>query len=428
MTRPRFKRILLKLSGEALMGSSPFGIDQQSVADLAAEVKAAKAQGYELCLVIGGGNIFRGMAGAAKGMDRAQADYMGMLATVMNALAMQNALEQIDVETRVQSAIKMDQVCEPVIRRRAERHLAKGRVVIFAAGVGSPYFTTDTGAALRAAEMKCDALFKGTSVDGVYDSDPKTRSGAKRYDSIGLRSRSRRRPQGDGRRGGRLVPRQRYPDRRVQHPPAGQPCRACSTGTGPRRSSRTRSETMPSYDKADLQRRMHGAVEALKHDLGGLRTGRASTALLDPVQVEVYGSNMPLNQLATVSVPEPRLLSVQVWDKSNVGPVEKAIRSAGLGLNPITDGQLIRLPIPDLTEERRKELAKLCGQYAEKARIAVRNVRRDGMDHLKADEKKKDISEDEHKRLDTEVQKLTDDTIKEIDSTAHAKEQEILGR
>jgi ribosome recycling factor len=185
---------------------------------------------------------------------------------------------------------------------------------------------------------------------------------------------------------------------------------------------------MPTYDKADLQRRMHGAVEALKHDLGGLRTGRASTALLDPINVEVYGAQMPLNQVATVSVPEPRMLSVQVWDRSNVQPVEKAIRSSNLGLNPITDGQLIRLPIPDMTEERRKELAKLVGQYAEKARVAVRNVRRDGMDHLKQDEKKHEISEDEHKRLDQEVQKLTDETIKEIDAAAHAKEQEILGR
>ena len=186
MTRPRFHRILLKLSGEALMGSAGFGIDPDAVVGLAGEVKAAKEAGFELCLVIGGGNIFRGMAGAAKGMDRAQADYMGMLATVMNALAMKNALEQVGVETRVQSAIKMDQVCEPVIRRRAERHLAKGRVVIFAAGVGSPYFTTDTGAALRAAEMKCDALFKGTSVDGVYDADPKVVKTAKRYDTIGF--------------------------------------------------------------------------------------------------------------------------------------------------------------------------------------------------------------------------------------------------
>ena len=183
-----------------------------------------------------------------------------------------------------------------------------------------------------------------------------------------------------------------------------------------------------SIDKSDLQRRMHGAVEALKHDLGGLRTGRASTALLDPITVEVYGAQMPLNQVATVSVPEARLLTVQVWDRSNIQPVEKAIRSAGLGLNPITDGQLIRLPIPELTEERRKELAKLVGQYAEKAKIAVRNVRRDGMEHLKADEKKHEISEDERKRLEHEVQKLTDDTIKEIDAAADHKEKEILGK
>ena len=184
MTTPRYKRILLKLSGEVLMGNQQFGIDPDFVAQLAAEVKAAKETGLEICLVIGGGNIFRGMAGAAKGMDRAQADYMGMLATVMNALAMQNALEQLGVPTRVQSALEMDKVCEPVIRRRAERHLEKGRVVIFAAGVGAPYFTTDSGAALRAAEMKCDALLKGTSVDGVYDSDPKKNGQAKRYDSV----------------------------------------------------------------------------------------------------------------------------------------------------------------------------------------------------------------------------------------------------
>ncbi len=185
---------------------------------------------------------------------------------------------------------------------------------------------------------------------------------------------------------------------------------------------------MAAYDKADIERRMHGAVESLRHDLGGLRTGRATTTLLDPVSVEVYGAHMPINQVATVTAPEPRLISVQVWDKSNVGPVEKAIRSAGLGLNPITDGQTLRLPIPDLTEERRKELAKLAGQYAEKAKIAVRNVRRDGMDSLKIDEKKGVISEDERKRLETEVQKATDSTIADIDTTASGKEKEILGK
>ncbi|KHS43261.1 MULTISPECIES: UMP kinase [Novosphingobium] len=184
MSVPSYKRILLKLSGEVLMGEQQFGIDTDYVARVAQEVKDARDSGLEICLVIGGGNIFRGMAGAAKGMDRAQADYMGMLATVMNALAMQSALEQLGVPTRVQSAIEMDKVCEPVIRRRAERHLEKGRIVIFAAGVGAPYFTTDSGAALRAAEMKCDALLKGTSVDGVYDADPKKDATAKRYETV----------------------------------------------------------------------------------------------------------------------------------------------------------------------------------------------------------------------------------------------------
>ena len=185
---------------------------------------------------------------------------------------------------------------------------------------------------------------------------------------------------------------------------------------------------MPAYDKADLERRMHGAVEALKSDLVGLRTGRASVNLLDPVTVQVYGAHMPLNQAATVTAPEPRMLSVQVWDKSNVGPVDKAIRSAGLGLNPIMDGQTLRIPIPDLTEERRKELAKLAGQYAEKARVAVRNVRRDGMDDLKTDEKKHEISEDDRKRREIEVQKLTGSTIADIDAAAASKEKEILGK
>jgi ribosome recycling factor len=183
---------------------------------------------------------------------------------------------------------------------------------------------------------------------------------------------------------------------------------------------------MAKYDKADVERRMKGAVEALKSDLGGLRTGRANTALLDPVVCEVYGAMMPLNQVATVSAPEPRMLSVQVWDRSNLTAVEKGIAKANLGLNPMIDGQTIRLPLPDLTEERRKELAKLAGQYAEKAKIAIRNVRRDANEALKDDEKKKDISEDERKRAEDEVQKMTDKYVAETDSAAEAKEKEIM--
>jgi ribosome recycling factor len=185
---------------------------------------------------------------------------------------------------------------------------------------------------------------------------------------------------------------------------------------------------MPQYDKADIARRMDGAVESLKSDLSGLRTGRANTSLLDPVVVEVYGAMMPLNQVATVSAPEPRMLSVQVWDKSNMIAVEKGIAKANLGLNPMIDGQTLRLPMPDLTEERRKDLAKLAGEYGEKAKIAVRNVRRDGMESLKVDEKKKEISEDERKRLEDEVQKLTDSHVADIDAAVEKKVQEILSQ
>ena len=184
MTAPRFKRILLKLSGEVLMGQGQFGIDPATCERVAREVKAATEAGYEICMVVGGGNIFRGLAGAAQGFERASADYMGMLATVMNALAMQNTLERLGVDTRVQSAIPMASVSEPYIRRKAMRHMEKGRVVIFAAGTGLPFFTTDTTAALRAAEMNCDALFKGTSVDGVYNADPKKVADATRYEEL----------------------------------------------------------------------------------------------------------------------------------------------------------------------------------------------------------------------------------------------------
>jgi uridylate kinase len=182
--KPRFKRILLKLSGEAGVGGDSFGIDPKTLAGVSEEIAQVVKAGVQVCVVVGGGNIFRGAALAEAGMERASADYMGMLATVMNALALQASLEKAGVFTRVQSAIPMDAVCEPYIRRRALRHLEKGRVVIFAAGLGAPFFTTDTPAALRAAEMGCDALFKGTSVDGVYSADPKKDPDAKRYETL----------------------------------------------------------------------------------------------------------------------------------------------------------------------------------------------------------------------------------------------------
>ena len=181
---PAYKRVLLKVSGEALMGRNEYGLDAETLARIADDVAQVVASGVEVCLVVGGGNIFRGVSGAAAGMDRAQADYMGMLATVMNALGLQSVMERHGVQTRVQSAIPMSTVCEPYIRRRAQRHMEKGRVVIFAAGTGNPFFTTDTAAALRAAEMNCDALLKGTQVDGVYTADPRKDPAAERYDQL----------------------------------------------------------------------------------------------------------------------------------------------------------------------------------------------------------------------------------------------------
>ena len=181
---PAYTRVMLKISGEALMGDQGYGLHPPTVRRVAEEVKSVHDLGVEICMVIGGGNVFRGLSGSAQGMERTTADYMGMLATVMNALAMQSMLESMGIFTRVISAIPMDQICEPYIRRRAVRHLEKGRVCIFAAGTGNPYFTTDTAATLRAKEMACEALFKGTKVDGVYDKDPKTNADARRFDHV----------------------------------------------------------------------------------------------------------------------------------------------------------------------------------------------------------------------------------------------------
>src|SRR6202451_3377449 len=184
-TAPKYRRILLKVSGEALMGNGSFGVDIDVIDRIARDVKEAHLAGSEICMVVGGGNIFRGLAGSAKGIDRSTADYMGMLATVMNALALQAGLERVGLASRVQSAIAMNNVCEPYIRRRAIRHMEKDRVVIFGAGTGNPFFTTDTAAALRAAEMGCDALLKGTQVDGVYSAAPKKHPAAERFDRLG---------------------------------------------------------------------------------------------------------------------------------------------------------------------------------------------------------------------------------------------------
>src|SRR5437763_26633 len=286
---PAFKRILLKLSGEALMGGLDYGTDPERVAAVARQVSAVRDQGVEVAIVVGAGNIYRGMKGAAAGMDRATADYMGMLATVLNALPLQDALESQGVNTRVQSAIKVEEVAEPYIRRRAMRHLEKGRVVIFAAGTGNPFFTTDTAAALRAVEIHAEAnLTAKNGVEGVYTPDPR-------------------------------------------------------------------------------------------------------------------------------AVPEARLITVQPYDASSIKAIEKAIMESDVGLTPSNDGRLIRLSIPELNEERRRELVKVVRGLAEDGRVSVRNVRRDIMHDLKGLKDEGDVGADDERRGEQELQKLTDAKIAELE-------------
>ena len=360
MAELKYKRVLLKLSGEALAGEKQIGIDPHTVSKICAEIADVVDMGLEVALVIGGGNIFRGLSASAEGMDRSSADYMGMLATVLNALAVQDALEKTGHPTRVLSAIAMQEVCEPYVRRRAMRHLEKGRVIICAAGKGNPYFTTDTAAALRGMELKCDAIIKATKVDGVYDKDPMKHDDAVMFKHLSYEETLRR-----------------------------------------------HLKVMDST-AITLAQENQVPIGALDRDFSRLRTGRASTGLVDNIKVDYYGTPTPISQLASVAIPDSRTITIQPWDRGAFAGVEKAILKSDLGLTPVNDGKIIRISIPPLTEDRRKELGKLARKSGEEAKVAVRNVRRDANDQLKKLEKDKAISEDELKKATDDVQKLTD--------------------
>ncbi len=425
---PAYRRILLKLSGEALMGSQSFGIDGKIVEAIAAEIADVHSLGVEIAIVIGGGNIFRGLTASGKGMDRVTGDHMGMLATIINSLALQDALEKIGVVTRVLSAIEIRAVSEPFIRRRAMRHLEKGRIVIFAGGTGNPYFTTDSAAALRAMEMKAELLLKATRVDGVYTADPEKdpsavllpeitylsalEMGLKVMDATAISLcmdnhlpivvfNMRRDGQHQADRHGR--------ERGLLGPP-----------------ERTGSKAMIKEVEASCEKRMKSSLDAFRHELSSIRTGRASISLLDGIVIDYYGTPTPLNQVAKLAVPEPTMITVQPFDPAVSGAIEKAIQKADLGLNPANDGKLIRVPIPPLTEERRKQLAKKAGQMAEAARTAVRQIRRDANEEIKKLEKDHQVSKDDEKRGLEEVQKLTDRYVGLVDEQLKVKEKDIL--
>ena len=360
-----YKRVLLKISGEALAGDQGFGINPIVVKDIAEQIKDAKDLGVEIAIVCGGGNIWRGKTGADMGMERASADYMGMLATVMNGLALQNALESIGLETRVMTAIDMKEVAEPYIRRRAVRHLEKGRIVIFSAGTGSPYFTTDTTAALRAAEIHADVILMAKNgVDGVYSADPKLDPNAVKFDRI----------------------------------------------------------IMVELVLEEAKEKMEKSVEAFSNELVNIRTGRANPSMLDRVMVEYYGSPTPLNQVAGISVVEGRQLVIKPYDKNSMKDIEHGIYQADLGLTPQNDGTVIRIVIPPLTEERRKEMVKQVNKLAEEAKVALRNIRR----NANTDVEKTGETEDEVKAGKEDVQDLTNEFVKKIDQIAKEKEKDLM--
>ena len=371
----------------------------------------------EMAVVVGGGNIWRGAQGAGEGMDRANADYMGMLATVVNALALQDALERIGQDTRVQTAIPIPQVAEPYIRRRAMRHLEKGRVVIFAGGTGNPYFTTDTTAALRAAEIEAQAILKGThsGVDGVYTDDPLKNPEAEKLSEVAyidVLNRGLKIMDATAHRG-------LQPDAARQHP-------AGPRGRGDRYACPMTQASDPDEVLLEFTEKMEKAVGHVQADFASVRTGRASPALVERIKVDYYGAEVPLQQIAGINVPEARLLVIQPYDKNAMKEIEKAIQSSDLGINPSNDGQVIRLVFPQLTEERRRELVKLVKHMAEEGRIAVRNLRRAARHELEAMEKDGDISADELERSEKELEKITHDHVAEIDRMVEHKEQELL--
>ena len=382
---------------------------------------------------MGGGNIWRGRRGV--GMDRTTADHMGMLATVINALAMRDALESKGMQTRVMTAIEMRSIAEPYIRLRAMRHLEKGRVVIFACGTGNPYFSTDTAAALRAAEIEADLILLAKNVDGVYDSDPKAKPGREEVQTFisyidvinqGLGVMGYHRDFAV--HGQPACPSRASASRRRTASNASSAGRKIGTiiqgETIKRREvNRCRIEH-EALDSAKVK--MEKTIAALKKELSHVRAGRANPQLLDGILVDYYGTPTPISQVGNISAPEPRMLLVSVWDAKMLGAVEKAIQKSDLGINPSNDGKVIRLVMPELTQERRAELAKTIHKKGEESKVAVRSIRRDANEAFKKDKKSSDITEDDYNDLEKEVQAATDDFIKKIDGIVKDKEQEIM--
>ncbi len=442
-----WRRVVLKLSGEAF-GGGRVGVDPDVVARVARAVAGPVREGVQVAIVVGGGNYFRGAELSEGGMDRSRADYMGMLGTVMNCLALQDFLEQAGVDTRVQTAITMGQVAEPYVPRRAIRHMEKGRVVIFGAGAGLPYFSTDTVAAQRALEIRADAvLMAKNGVDGVYTADPRKDPNASRLDEVSYGDALRQQLKVVDATAFSLswttgcpwwssgwTTRERSPRRCAVRGSARSSSPDDPPLTALRRPGRVAGRRTDEEDwDCDRRRAPRGRGQDGEGRRRSRRTtsrrcgpGRANPALFAKINVEYYGAMTPLQQLASFNVPEARTVLITPYDKTSIASIEKSLRASDLGVNPSNDGIQIRIILPQLTEERRRDYVKIARSKAEDARVTVRSLRRRAKDELDRVVKDGEAGEDEVARAEKELDAVTRRHVDLIDDLLKHKETELL--
>ena len=400
------KRVLLKLSGEALAGEKKTGFDEETVKEVARQVKLAVDAGIEVGVVIGGGNFWRGRQSNA--IDRTKADQIGMLATVMNCIYVSEIFRSTGMETEILTPFAVGAMTKLFSKDRANKYFKQGKVVFFAGGTGHPYFSTDTGVALRAIEMEADCILLAKAIDGVYDSDPKLNPEAKKYDTISIQE---------------VIDKQLA----VVDLTASIMCMENHVPMAVFSLNEKDGIANAMQEKMKVfEDKMEKSYDALLNEFSSIRAGRANPHVLDKLKVDYYGAPTPLQQVANISVPEPRMIQIQPWEKSLVKAIEKAILTSDLGINPNNDGSVIRLIFPELTEERRKELAKDVKKKGEGAKVAVRNIRRDANDTFKKMEKANEISEDDLSDAEEKIQKLTDKMIDKIDKAVDTKTKEIM--
>ena len=419
------KRILLKLSGEALAGPKKTGFDEATVMEVARQVKTLVDEGIQVGIVIGGGNFWRGRT--SENIDRTKADQIGMLATVMNCIYVSEIFRAAGMKTNVLTPFECGSFTKLFSKDRANKYFEKNMVVFMAGGTGHPYFSTDTATVLRAIEIEAETIFLAKAIDGVYDSDPKTNPDAKKYDEVSIDEVIAKNLQVVDMTASILCRDNKMP---MLVFGLNEKDSIVNTAHGIFTGTKYWYKAGGIFNMADeriekYESKMTKTLESLEKELSTVRAGRANPHILDKITVDYYGAPTPLQQVANVTVPEARMIQIQPWEASLIKEIQKAILSSDLGLNPNTDGKIIRLVLPELTEERRKELVKDVKKKGEAAKVAVRNIRRDANDAYKK-LAKQDVSEDEIKELEDKIQKLTDKFVKNIDKAVEEKSKEIL--